>query len=317
MVMTQLSEPAPEFDAQCLDIFNRFKQGDLPFEDAVKQLNALNRAARDTEIYIHQGRCEHLLGNLRLDRGHINTAIRHYEQARRMYELAYNPRRVAAIDLNIGEGYRYKGDFARARKQYNMAYQGGKETGSLLVETAALANEGQMLIALGEYDEARQALEAAFELAQTWGDDLNQLDALLCEVYQGLATIYLQAGETAQAWEQAKFALEAAKRSKRLMDAGFANRAIANVLTAIGKSPESAFMADPDVYYNLAIEAFRGVNAEAEIGRTLHAQGWSIARRGRKLSAARKFQQALSIFTELGMVDDAAKAAESQLDVVI
>lgn len=317
MVMTQLSEPAPEFDAQCLDIFNQFKQGDLPFEDAVKQINALNRSARESEIYIHQGRCEHLLGNLRLDRGHLNTAIRHYEQARRMYELAYNPRRVAAIDLNIGEGYRYKGDFARARKQYNMAYQGGKETGSLLVETAALANEGQMLIALGEYEAARLVLEASFELAQSWGDDLNQLDALLCEVYQGLATVYLQAGDTQHAWEQAKLALDAAQRSKRQMDAGFANRAIANVLTAIGKAPEKDFVSDPDEYYNRAIEAFRSVNAEAEIGRTLQAQGWSVAKRGRKLGAARKFQQALSIFTDLGMVDDAAKAAEAQLDVVI
>ena len=35
--------------------------------------------------------------------------------------------------------------------------------------------------------------------------------------------------------------------------------------------------------------------------------------RGKKVAAARKLQQAVIIFTKLGMVDDAAKAAEAQM----
>jgi hypothetical protein len=64
------------------------------------------------------------------------------------------------------------------------------------------------------------------------------------------------------------------------------------------------------------LEQFKQVKAEAEVGKTLFAQGKSFAKRNRRNSAGRLFQQAIVIFTKLGMNDDAAKAAEEQLRVI-
>ncbi len=41
-----------------------------------------------------------------------------------------------------------------------------------------------------------------------------------------------------------------------------------------------------------------------------------LAGHGRRTTAARKLQQAMIIFTRLGMTDDAAQAAEAQLQVI-
>ena len=56
--------------------------------------------------------------------------------------------------------------------------------------------------------------------------------------------------------------------------------------------------------------------AEGELAKTMYEHGRSLMRRDKKMPAARKLQQAMVIFTRLGMVDDAAKAAEAQLMVL-
>jgi hypothetical protein len=52
---------------------------------------------------------------------------------------------------------------------------------------------------------------------------------------------------------------------------------------------------------------------EGDVAKTMFARGKSLVRRGKKASAAKLFQQALVIFEKLGMRDDAAKAAEAQM----
>src|SRR5690606_22358712 len=97
------------------------------------------------------------------------------------------------------------------------------------------------------------------------------------------------------------------------MRIGFGSRAIADVITALGSTPDDNFESDPDFYYKEALESFRKVKMEGDIAKTLFARGNSLVIRGKKSLAAKLFQQALAIFTRLGMTDDAAKVAEAQM----
>ncbi|NWG16547.1 MAG: tetratricopeptide repeat protein [Chloroflexi bacterium] len=309
-------EPTPEFNARCLAIIQEWQSGDLPFPEANQRLAALEREAISTGHVVNQGRVEQLLGYMKGYRGDLNAAIYHYERARALYNLAGNQRRVAICDLNMGEAFRYKGDFKRARLLFEKAYQTFRAVGDQGSEAMAIGNKGQMHLSMGQLDTARADLEESCRIARQLSDSDLDRNGQLCEVHQALALLHLKSGDTAAAWREAHQAYQIADQTGQPLEQGFANRAIAEVLTAIGDAPENGFSSDPDAYYQASSEAFAEINAEGEIARTMFAQAISLARRGRRMTAARKLQLAMSIFTRLGMVDDAAKAAEAQLEVL-
>lgn len=311
--LTPVSIPQDDFEASCLHIRRQWEAGTLPFKEAAAQLTALRQQAREADRIADQASVERMLGFMQLNRGNLNTSLRHYEQAKALFLQVGNRRYGAAMDMNMGEVYRYKGDFNRARQLYRQAAEVARETGFLTIQTLALANEGQVLLTMGQHDSARVALEEAHRLSQQWTEDFSYLPGLLSEVHHALAMICLARSEPQIAWRHAREALETAQESQQPLGLGFANRAIAEVLTALGKPPDSGFSDDPDGYYQASTEAFKEINAEAEMARTMYAQAWSQAKRGLKSAAGRKFQQVMVIFTKLGMVDDAARAAEAQL----
>jgi len=51
-------------------------------------------------------------------------------------------------------------------------------------------------------------------------------------------------------------------------------------------SPDANFSAGPDYYFEAALEAFREINAEAEMARTMFAHARSLNVRGRRTTAA-------------------------------
>lgn len=305
--------PESDFEARCLETRRRWEAGELPFKEAVAQMMVLEKEAQAANDAAGQAVVERLLGFMQSHRGNFNTALRHYENAKAFFVQANNRRIAAAMDLNIGEVYRYKGDFNRARHYYRVAYEAAKETNFLTIQTLARGNEGHLLLRAERYDSALNAFEETLRLTEQWTEDLHMLSSVLSETHYGLALVYLAKDRPSDAWEQAKHALNHARQP---LDLGFANRAIAETLTVLGKSPDEKFTDDPETYYQAAIDAFQEINAEAEMARTMYARAWSLARQGRKTTAARKFQQVMIIFTKLGMVDDAARAAEAQLSVL-
>jgi tetratricopeptide (TPR) repeat protein len=222
------------------------------------------------------------------------------------------------MDLNMGETYRYKGDFSRSRRLFRAAYETLGEVGDLANQTLAVANEGQVLLSMNQLDKARAALEEGDRLAlqvDPNGED-ETMTTLLCEIHHGLAVIYLAQNDLHKAWDSAYFALKVAQRGKQPMQRGFANRAAGEVITALETSPDPELASDPDEYFRAASEAFREIELEGELARTMFAHARSLARRGKGVTAARKLQQVMIIFSKLGMSDDAAKAAELQRRVI-
>jgi tetratricopeptide (TPR) repeat protein len=312
----------PDFRAQVDAVMQGWYSGGLTYQAAVEALNALRQASIDQALTVHEAYIENSFGMMHGYRSNLNQSLVHFEQARRLYEQAGARSRLAGCDLNIGETYRLKGNFTRARACFHQAYEQATRFHLLDTQAIALTNEAQMWVSLRSFEQARETLHKALALAERpWSDPetehdrLNRLDNN-CEMHVAFVEVYLEQQRLEEAWLHARQAYEIARLLKRALRTGLASRAMGNVITRLAQVPDATFSSNADDYYRAALEAFREVKAEGEVGKTLFAQGKSHARRGRKRSGAQLFQQAMVIFTRLGMTDDAARAAEAQLDTL-
>ncbi|MBZ0282071.1 MAG: hypothetical protein K8L97_15130 [Anaerolineae bacterium] len=310
------TEPTPEFNDRCRSIVSRWETGELPFAEAAEQMAVLGKEALSSGHLANQGRVEQLMGFMEGYRGNLNVSIHHFERARALYIQVSNQRRIAICDLNIGESYRYKGDFNRARALFDKAYRAFEDLDDPENEALAIGNRGQMFLSMGSLENARQDLLQSGKLARQLEYDSASRTAILCELYHAMTSLFILKDQFEDAWTEAMKAHKVAQAVNRPLERGFAYRAIAEVINAMGESPDPNFENDPDAYYQAANDAFREINIEGEMARTMFAQAKSLSKRGRRMTAARKLQLAMVIFTRLGMVDDAAKAAEAQLEVL-
>lgn len=310
----------PEFRQRYNQIFDAWHAGDLPFPKALEQMEVLRAEAIAAGHFANQGGIELILGIMQGYRANYESSIAHFQKAREWFDKAGNRRRMTSCILNIGETYRLKGNYNQAQKHFYMAYEAARDMGDVMTEIIALTNEGQMFYSMKQLAKARDRLEKALELSDLPIDESQtriqtKLDNL-CEIHHALSTLCLEEGDTQAAWEHAKRAYHLASGLNSVIRVGYANRAIAEVITALGYSPEENFQADPDIYYKAAIEAFREVKAEGEMAHTMYLSAGSLVKAGKTRPAARLYQQAMIIFTKLGMTDDAARAAEAQLKLL-
>lgn len=312
-------DPTPEIDHLCISIVQRWEAGELPHKEALTLLTEKETEMASSGHLANQARINHVLGYLQHYRGNIEASIRHYEKAKGLFAAVGNVRRQCIMDLNTGENYRLKGDFTRARRLYRAAYETAQQLNDVITMSMAVTNEGLALLSMGQHKTAYRSLEEGLALSHQWQERLDQIPSLRCEIYHAMALILLEQGDVAAAWENAKQTLRMARESGDSPNLGLAYRVLGEVLTITEQPLDESLgdgITDPDEYFRLSLEVFRQVNMEAEMARTIFAQGRSLARRGRRTTAARKFQQVMIMFTQLGMVDDIAKAAEAQLSIM-
>ncbi|PJF28537.1 MAG: hypothetical protein CUN52_12950 [Phototrophicales bacterium] len=314
--VANLPEPTPEFNQRCLNIINQFNSGQLAYESALAELDKLAHEADSSGHLVNQGRVQQLIAYIQHYRGNLDVSIYHNEQARALYARAGNPRRVATIDLNQGENYRFKGEFNRAAKLYRAAYEVAEQFDDIRLQALASSNEALVLLALKKYDEAFTIFNKSLKLANQLDIQQTDVAGIFCEIYHGLAVIHLYKGELQLAWMRAMEALQVAEQVNQLHIKGYANRTLGEVLTEMKTAPDSRFSSDPDTYFRMSIEFLQELKAEAEIARTMFAQALSLAKRGKRTTAAKLLQQVMDMFTKLGMVDDATRAAEAQLSLM-
>jgi tetratricopeptide (TPR) repeat protein len=315
---TQVSpelEPSPEFDARCMNFIRGWQHGELPSADVVRSLKQLSREAAASGHLANEARAEHLSGYMQHYLGNLSISITHYDRARQLFDRVGNRNRVVVMDINQGENFRFRGEFKKARRLYHQAYDAAAALQNVRLQTIAIANEGLMLISLKDYQQAYDCLQESLRLSNLW-EDTNNLEALRTEVYFGLAQLALVLGQPETAWQDAHLSLEAARKAELMHSVGLAYRILGEALTALGTAPSDSDFKSPDDYYRAALEIFRSIDAEAEIGRTIYSHAQSQAKRHRRRNAANLFREAMVIFQKLGMTDDAANAAEAQLQVI-
>ncbi len=289
----------------------------MPYPEAVQALAELAGDAFNRGHLADQGRVEQVVGYMEGARGNLNISIHHFERARASYIQINNTIRVAICDMNIGECYRDKGDFKRALALYGKAYDAFKAHDDIENQAFALSNRGQAWLGMGRVDKAHEDLMAGLELAAQIPAAVRDRSMLICEVNYALARLFIKRDRIGMAWEAAVRAYDVAQEHSYAFEKGFANRALAEVISLGGAPPlDKRFVNDANVYFQAANDAFLEIHAEGEIARTMYAHALSLLRDGRRMMAARKLQLAMIIFTQLGMVDDAAQAAEMQLKVL-
>ncbi len=310
-------EPTAEFQAKCLDIAYQWEGGKMPYPEARQALAVLAQEALKRGHMADQGRVEQMVGYMEVVRGNLNISIHHFERARAAYNQVQNTNRAAICDMNIGESYRHKGDFKRALALYGKAYDAFKTEKDVENQAFALTYRGQAWLSMKRLDAAQTDLVLGLAMAEQIPASVDDRTILLCEVNLALTRLYIQRERFGMAWESAVRAYEIAQGSPQAFEKGYANRALAEVISVAGTPPmDKRFVNDANVYFQAANDAFLGIHAEGEIARTMFAHAMSLARSGRRMAAARKLQLAMIIFTRLGMVDDAARAAETQLEVL-
>lgn len=310
-------EPTSDFQAKCLDVANQWEEGKLPYVEARQSLMTLAQDASQRGHLADQGRVEQVIGYIEVGRGNLNAGIHHFERARAAYNQVGNVIRAAICDMNIGESYRNKGDFKRALNMYGKAFDAFKAEDDIEDQAFALIYRGQAWLSMKRYDTALADFTDGLALAEQIPVGAEDRSILLCEVNLALTRLYIQRERFGVAWEAAIRAYEVAQETPRAFEKGFSNRALAEIISVSGTPPlDKRFVDDANFYFQAANDAFIEIHAEGEVARTMYAHAISLAREGRKMAAARKLQLAMIIFTRLGMVDDAARAAEMQLEVL-
>lgn len=310
--MTADQQTHDDFDARCQAIRQQWQSGDLSFKDAVATLDGYAREAATHNQPHNEGMAHLMLGILQHYRGNLNRSIQHYERARTLFASVDDKLLVTRVDLNLGENYRYKGDFNHALNLYRAAFNMAKEINHIQMQTIAAVNEGLTLSASQRFSSAHRAFQTALDLSSQWTEELELIDSVLCEVYYGLSKTFTEQGDLDAAWDMALESWKIAERNPQPMHIGFAYRTIGRVIAHRGGSPHPDFSSEPDEYFQAAIDAFKGINAEVEVARTKFAQALAWSAKGHRLPAARLLQQVMVSFTRLGMVGDAARAAEAQ-----
>lgn len=314
------SDITAEVRQTCDAILTQWKSGSLPFGEAQQRLSDLYYIAEQESRPADQGYTELMRGILQGWRANYSASIDHFERARSFFAQVNNREQAMRCTLNIGEALRQHGSFARARQYFQMANASAREIGHIPMQIVSRSNEAQMLITLKQYAPALKALQECFVLREVdwaqWHLPPERKDDSYAEITVACATVQLNLQNYGEAWRYALEALDLAERIRLPLRVGMANRAIGEILTVNADGLREGMPNDPDEFFQRAIKAFREVNTEGEIAKTMLAQGRSLAARGIRTNAARKLQQAMVVFTRLGMVTDAAEAAELQLKLL-
>lgn len=321
-----------EFRVQTNKIYDQWHSGELDFKQAIDTLLQLETQQSSVGQFAHQGVVENVIGMMYGYRANLDMSIRHFARARDMFERANNTEQTIRAVMNLGESYRLKGDFSRARQFFRTAYDQAEALGILTTMAFAASNEGYLLLSLNQFDAAKEMFDKAILHCEHGDFDEKLRLEIASAAQQGLVTYYLRVNDDSAAWQSAVHSLDLAREHGQPYVIALAYRTMGEALTGIGTTPQAPeeigvpepqnqdpaatneMLGDPDMYFQLAIEMFQDIKADGEIARTIYAQGQSLMLRGQKVTAGRKFQQAMLMFTKLGMKDDATKAAQAKME---
>jgi tetratricopeptide (TPR) repeat protein len=316
---------SPAVQTETAALLSKWEEGGVSYEDVIARFDVLMAEAIAAKRHNDHGQIEYRRGMIEGYRGSYETSIKHFENARDLFIAGGMRRRVIACHLNIGETYRLKGNFTRARQYFRIGYEAALELGHREMQVTCRINEAQMLVSLGYMDQAETTLLECYTLAREpfpydADRDPERVErgrlSHLVDITKALATIYSSRRQANEAWNYARECYTIAYQLTVTLLMGFADRAMGEAISLNPERIEDGVNPDPDYYFQQSISHLKEVNAEAEIARTLLAQGRSLIGRGKRTQAARKLNQAIAIFNRLNLIDEASRAAEEQLKLL-
>jgi tetratricopeptide (TPR) repeat protein len=323
--MTNEPHVSPEVQTETARLITQWEEGSVPYEEVMARFDVLAGEADAEHRFNDHGQIEFRRAIIEGRRGYYDDSIKHFERARDLFSAGGMRRRVVACHLNIGETYRLKGNFTRARQYFRISYEAALDLGHREMQVTARINEAQMLITLGYPDQAETTLLDCYAMASAPfppdpDRDPHRKERArmfhMVNIAKSLTSIYANRGDVDLAWNYAREAHLIAYSLHATLLMGFADRAMGEALSLKPASIDPDINPDPDYHFAQSIQHLREVNAEAEIARTLYAHGRSLIGRGKRTQATRKLNQAITIFSQLGLTEEASRAAEEQLKLL-
>jgi len=315
---------SPHIQTETAALISAWEEGQTTYEVAMARFEVLVAEIADENPNDH-GLIEYRWAMIDGYRGSYEASIQHFERARDFFVTGGMRRRVIACHLNIGETYRLKGNFTRARQYFRIGYEAALELGHREMQVTCRINESQMLISLGYMEQAEGTLLECYTLAsEPFPIDADRDPeraergrlSHVVDITKSLTTIYASRRQADEAWRYAREANLIAHTLHVTLLMGFADRSMGEAVSLNPDRREDGVNLDPDFYFQQSIQHFKEVNAEAEIARTLLVQGRSLIGRGKRTQAGRKLNQAIAIFSGLNLIDEASRAAEEQLKLL-
>jgi len=324
---TPLSEStiSPHVQTETAALISAWEEGQTSYEAVMARFQTMMTAAVADENANDQAQIEYRWAMIEGYRGSYENSIQHFERARDLFISGGMRRRVIACHLNIGETYRLKGNFTRARQYFRIGYEAALELRHREMQVTCRINEAQMLVSLGYMEQAEATLLECYTLAGEPFDadpdrDPDRVErgrlSHIVDITKSLTTIYSSRRQADEAWRYAREAHLIAHTLRMTLLMGFADRAMGEAVSLNPNRIEDDVNPDPDYHFQQSIQRFKEVNAEAEIARTLMSQGRSLIGRGKRTQAGRKLNQAVAIFSQLNLTDEASRAAEEQLKLL-
>lgn len=156
---------------------NRYKEA----EELAMEVLKRNEASDED-----RGKCFNLLGMIKVYAfDDLHSAIEQFNKALEMYKKAHLPRRVAGVEVNLGNIYDMIGDDMNAELHWNNALTINTSIGNLEQEAAILINIGVFFLHKLNFDSAIQQLTRSDKIFSAIGKKVNQglVQINLGEVY--------------------------------------------------------------------------------------------------------------------------------------
>jgi predicted ATPase len=236
--------------------------------------------------------------------GRHREADQYFEQALALARSLCARRNVSAMLSNLGESARARGDYRSAIGYYQEAIAVAREIGSRESELLYRSNLGGARVGIGS--EALAAAET--DLKQVLAQD-RQAAFLFSETHRFLAEALLGQGKVAEAFENARNALELGMRTENVDHIAAAWRALGCVtadpafkrLTECSELTASIQFQNPAGCFAESLKSFTAMGAEAERARTLRAWSRHELTRGDRAQGVAMREEARSIFRRLEM----------------
>ncbi len=277
------------------DILDRFYRGELNYERDRSVLLKHISLTQEMGILGVSAQLCNTLGMIDMELGYLAKAHQLFEQSYQLAETAQNTYIMSAIQNNLGELYRYKGDFPHAIKVYRLARSLANDAQENQVEAVAAFNMGLCAAALRDYKTAKTYFLQTYDLIKDAPWDYIRL---LIAQRLGLAEVHLAYQELEEAWHLADEA--------ETLTLG---RNFKQVLPSVHLTKAHIASQDPDrrheakTYYALARQGWQDYSSPHTLAIALLQEARYQLARKELPEAHRLAKESLEIFHHLGLVE--------------
>ena len=148
------------------------------FTEALMQCkNILSHKNLSDEL---KGKCYNLLGMYEIYQNNdTKAALEWFTKAAVCYQKANLPRRIAGMEVNVGNSYNVLGDYNKAEEHWAKASEINNSIGNLEQEGILLLNIGIFHLNRRKIEEAIESVNKAYKIFLSLGNELNESLALL------------------------------------------------------------------------------------------------------------------------------------------